>query len=60
MKRAYTAALSADRCKADIRLKDGSEARCMKPRGEGFELCKQHQKMFEKKLIESRRGLRNK
>lgn len=43
-RRAFTAALYEDRCKWDIKLKDGSGAQCMRAKtGEYF--CAQHTKM---------------
>jgi len=46
MKRKYTAALLGNRCKADIKLKDGSGAQCQRA-SVAKGLCRQHFKMRE-------------
>jgi hypothetical protein len=51
-KRAFTAATSAQRCKRDIRLRDGSGAQCMRKATTG-DLCTQHAKLFAKRALES-------
>lgn len=42
-RRAFTAAKNQDRCKADIRLRDGSGAQCMR-QGKVNGFCLQHSK----------------
>lgn len=42
-RRAFTAPLQAERCTANVELKDGSGAACMHRRVEGTDRCWQHQ-----------------
>lgn len=49
MKRMFTAAFDDVRCRADIRLKDGSGAQCMRKRVNG-RYCVQHTKIFDERF----------
>lgn len=46
-KRRFTAPLDDERCNGNVRLKDGSYARCMHKKKKGKEFCRQHVPLTE-------------